>query len=171
MLVERLSGAPVGSHGSVFITAILTDAIRAALLKSGALPLGFNGVMYSILEDNGLASANSRRLISLDGLISLASVCACGVDMVPVPGNSFPEELATVMIDIAAMSLSLKKPLGIRLLPIPGRSTNELTQFNLDFLCDSRVMGLSATDRSLESNAHAFGMLAPSRLIPIRSNV
>jgi uncharacterized protein (UPF0210 family) len=165
-LVEILSGSPVGSHGSVFITALLTDAIRAALLKSGALPVGFNGVMYSLLEDNGLASANNKRSISLDGLVAMSSVCGCGVDMVPVPGNSFPEELAAVMTDIAAISLSLKKPLGIRLLPIPGRSNNEITQFNLDFLCDSRVMGLSSADRSLSSSAHAFGMLAPSRLSP-----
>jgi hypothetical protein len=68
------------------------------------------------------------------------------------------------MLDIAAMSLSLKKPLGIRLLPIPGKSPNEFTQFNLDFLCDSRVMGLTANDRSLASGTHAMGMLAPSRL-------
>lgn len=163
-LVECLLGAPIGSHGSVFITGLLTDAIRAALQKSGALSVGFNGVMYSLLEDNALASANSRRCISLDGLIALSSMCGCGVDMVPVPGVSFPEEIAAVMLDIAAMSLALKKPLGIRLLPITGRLTNEFTQFNLDFLCDSRVMGLTANDRSLASDANAFGMLAPSRL-------
>jgi hypothetical protein len=165
-LIERLLGSPVGSHGSVFITAILTDVIRTALIKSGAHPVGFNGVMFSLLEDNGLASANSRRLITMDGLVALASVCACGIDMVPVPGSSFPEEIASVMIDIAAMSLSLKKPLGIRLLPIPGRSSNEFTQFNLDFLCDSRVMGLSAIERNLTSSIHTLGMLSPSRLIP-----
>jgi uncharacterized protein len=169
VLVERLLGVPIGSHGSVFITALLTDAIHAALLNSGALPVGFNGVMYSVLEDNGLASANSRRLLNLDGLISLASVCACGVDMVPVPGNSFPEELAAVIVDIAALSLSLKKPLGVRLLPIPGRSNNEFTEFNLDFLCDSRVMSLSATDSTLASSAYSFGLRAPSRFITMQN--
>jgi uncharacterized protein (UPF0210 family) len=170
ILIEQLLGVPVGSHGTVFITAFLTDAIRASIIKSGALETGFNGVMYSLLEDNGLASANSRRLLNLDTLVALSSVCACGVDMVPVPGNSFPEEIAVVIADIASMSLSLKKPLGIRMLPIPGRSNNEFTQFNCDFLCDSRIVGLSATDRFLESSENTFGLRAPSRLLSMRTN-
>ena len=160
-LVERLLGVPIGSHGSVFITAFLTDAVRAALSKSGARSAGFNGVMYSLLEDNGLASANSRRLLNLNGLLALSCVCACGIDMVPIPGNSFPEEIAAVMADIASISIALKKPLGIRVLPIPGCANNEFTRFNSDFLCDSRVMGLSPTDNTLFSSTHSFRMLAP----------
>ena len=163
-LVEKLSGMPIGSHGSVFITGLLTDAIRAALLASSATPIGFNGVMYSILEDNVLASANNRRSISLDALLALSSMCGCGIDMVPIPGASFPEEISSLMLDVAAMSLSLKKPLGVRVLPIPGRAANEFTHFNLDFLCDSRVIGLTANGHGIKSKKHAFGMTAPSRL-------
>jgi uncharacterized protein len=163
-LIEKLLGAPVGSHGSLFITGLLTDSIRAALLKSGVLSVGFNGVMYSLLEDESLASANSRRCINIDKLIALSSMCGCGIDMVPVPGMSFPEEIAVLMMDIAAMSHSLKKPLGIRVLPIPGGSANEYTHFNLDFLCDSRIIGLTSNDRNIVSNSHSFSMMAPSRL-------
>src|SRR5690606_20609757 len=79
-LVEHLLGAPVGSHGSVFITGVLTDAIRASLRRSGALSVGFNGVMYSLMEDNALAVSNNRRGINMDALISLSAVCGCGVD-------------------------------------------------------------------------------------------
>jgi hypothetical protein len=163
LLIERLLGAPVGSHGSLFITGMLTDTIRTAFIQSEATPVGFNGVMYSLLEDDNLASANSRRCLSLDGLIAMSAMCGCGVDMVPVPGNSFPEELAAVMLDIATMTLALKKPLGIRLLPIPGKLSNEFTQFNLDFLCDSRVMSLTANDKTIISSKHSFELLSPSR--------
>jgi uncharacterized protein (UPF0210 family) len=160
-LVERMLGAPVGSHGSVLTTAILTDALRAALQQSGARPVGFNGVMYSILEDERLAAATSRRQINLDSLVSLAAVCGCGLDMVPVPGTSFKEEIAVVILDIAALSATLKKPLGVRLLPIPNRAANEFTEFNLDFLCDSRVMGLTANDRQIKLRSHLFQLLSP----------
>jgi uncharacterized protein len=163
-LVEKLLGAPIGSHGSVFVTGLLTDSLRAALIDSKALSVGFNGVMYSLLEDEVLASANSRRCINLDSLVCLSSMCGCGVDMVPIPGVSFPEEIAVLMSDIAAMSLSLKKPLGIRVLPIPGGSMNEYTNFNLDFLCDSRVIGLTSNDRGFSTDAQHYRMVAPSRL-------
>lgn len=163
-LVEDLLGAPVGSHGSVFITGLLTDAIRAALIDSNARAVGFNGVMYSLLEDDVLASANSRRSINLDSLVSLSSMCGCGVDMVPISGRSFTEEIAVLMADIAAMSLSLKKPLGIRVLPIPDGSVDEYTSFNLDFLCDSRIIGLSSNEYAIRTDETLLNMLAPSRL-------
>jgi uncharacterized protein (UPF0210 family) len=160
-LVEQIVAAPIGSHGSVYATAFLTDALRASIAASKARTVGFNGVMYSILEDPVLAAANNKRRISLDTLLAMATVCACGLDMVPVPGLSFPEEIGAVMLDVAALSCALDKPLGARLLPIPSAHVNELTKLNLDFLCDSRVLGLTANDRRLESEEHLLGLRLP----------
>jgi uncharacterized protein (UPF0210 family) len=162
-LVEHVIGAPIGSHGTVFATAFLTDALRAAILESKARAVGFNGVMYSVLEDPRLAAAVNKRRIGLDALLATATVCACGLDMIPVPGISFPEEISAVMLDVAALSCALDKPLGARLLPIPGAHVNELTQLNLDFLCDSRVLGLSSNDRKLGGDEHLLGLKAPRR--------
>jgi uncharacterized protein (UPF0210 family) len=162
-LTERLIGAPIGSHGSIFATAFLTDALRAAFAESKARPIGFNGVMYSILEDPTLSASSNRRGVSLDGLLAMATVCACGLDMVPVPGLSFPEEMSAVMLDVAAISCALDKPLGARLLPIPGARVNEVTNLNLDFLCDSRVLGLTANEHRLESSQHLLGLRVPRR--------
>lgn len=163
-LIEQLLGATFGGQGSVFITGVLTDALRASIDRSGAKAVGFNGVMFSLLEDNALAAANSRRLVSFDALTAASAVCGCGIDMVPVSGTSFPEEIAAVILDIAAMAASLHKPLGVRLLPIPNRSANEFTAFNMDFLCDSRIIGLAGHDRGLASDHHAFSLLSPRLL-------
>lgn len=160
-LVESVIGAPVGSHASVYATAFLTDALRAAVVASGARTVGFNGVMYSLLEDRRLAVANNQRRISLDGLLALSTVCACGLDMIPIPGRSFPEEIAALMLDVAALSSSLSKPLGVRLLPIPGAHVNEFTRLNLDFLCDSRVVGLTSNDRRFVSREPLLELRVP----------
>lgn len=160
-IVERLIGTQIGSSGSIFATSLLSDALRAALKTSEARSVGFNGVMYSLLEDQVLASANNKRKVSLEGLLALSTVCGCGIDMVPVSGSSFPEELASVMLDTASVSLALNKPLGVRLLPIPNRVTNELTQFNLDFLCDSRIVNLSEQDRFITSRKESIGLIEP----------
>lgn len=163
LLIEQILGAPVGSQGSVFVTTVLTDVLRTALRESGARAVGFNGVMFSVLEDEYLAAASSRRQVSMDGLTALSAVCGCGIDMVPVPGTSFQEEIAAVMFDTAALSSTLGKPLGIRLLPIPNRSVNEFTQFNLDFLCDARVMALTSNDHRFHSAASLLDIRSPLR--------
>jgi uncharacterized protein (UPF0210 family) len=139
-LIELLGPSPVGAHGSVFLTSVLTEAIKTAAQRAGVRSVGFNGVMYSVLEDEGLARANDLRALSLEKLALLSTVCGCGIDMVPVPSTMYAEDLAGLVLDIAALAVRLKKPLGVRLLPIPNRAVNETTALNLDFLCDSRVM-------------------------------
>lgn len=162
-LVEQLLGASIGSQGSVFVTTFLTDALRAAINESGARAVGFNGVMYSVLEDEVLAAAVNRRQVDLDTLTALAAVCGCGLDMVPIAGTAFEEEIAAAMFDIAALSSTLAKPLGIRLLPIPNKAVNEFTEFNLDFLCDSRVVALSANDSRFHTGDRLLELRSPLR--------
>lgn len=146
-VVELLGPSPVGAHGSVFITSVLTEAIKTGAARAGARMVGFNGVMYSVLEDNGLTDANNLRSLSLEKLALLSTVCGCGIDMVPVPGTMFAEDLTGLVLDIATLAVRLKKPLGVRVLPVPNKAVNEYTELNLDFLCDSRVMdpGISAS--------------------------
>ena len=53
--------------------------------------------------------------------MAFSVMCGCGIDMVPVPGDISAEEIASIMLDIAAVAIRLNKPLGVRLLPIPGK--------------------------------------------------
>lgn len=139
-LVEVLGVEDFGSNGSLFITSYLTGIIKTALAKSRVRSVGFNGVMYSLLEDDNLALRNKQKNFTLDSLILYSSVCGCGVDMVPISGNVFYEEINSIILDMVALSTKLNKPLGVRLLPIVGKSANESTDFNYDFLVDTRVM-------------------------------
>lgn len=141
-LIHQLIGTSVGSRGTIMATAMLTNELRAAYQITQARSVGFNGVMYSVLEDDELAQEISNRSLDLDSLISYASVCGCGVDMVPLAGNSFPEEIASLILDLGAMSKGLSKPLGVRVLPIPGKVEQDFTEFNQDFLCNSRIVPL-----------------------------
>ena len=149
LLLQNLGASPIGGHGTTFLTSLLTDAVRTAVTRSGVLACGFNGVMFSVLEDNYLAKANSLRQIDITALSLFSTVCGCGIDMVPIPGNTFAEDIASIYLDTAALSVKLHKPLGVRLLPIPGKEVNESTNFNLDFLCDSRVMSIKIGEKSL----------------------
>lgn len=140
LLMESLGLDSFGSSGTLFFTSFMTNIINSAFEKSQAQKVGFNGVMYSVLEDDYLAFAVKNKKLSIDSLLLYSTVCGCGIDMVPVPGNIFLEEISSLILDTAALSIALKKPLGTRILPIPGKNANELTDFNYDFLVDTRVM-------------------------------
>lgn len=139
-LIEELGLESFGGNGTVFLISWLTDILRsfAAELKT----VGFNGVMISVLEDQTLSTCNKNKLFAVDSLLAYATVCGCGLDMVPIPGSTFVEEIAGMCLDVAALSAVHRKPLGVRLLPIPDKLENEHTDFSFDFLYNTRVMGV-----------------------------
>ena len=139
-LIEALGPDHVGEPGTLAVTSILANVLKAGLLRSSILSVGFNGVMFSPLEDDGLASANNSGHISLERLLSYASVCGCGIDMVPLNGDVLHEQIMGLILDVASLSTVLKKPLGVRVLPIPGKCVNEFTNFNHDFLVNTRIL-------------------------------
>lgn len=155
-LIEMLGPNHCGQAGTLMITSLLTDVLKTALMRTGVRHTGFNGVMFSLLEDQGLAKANDQRYLSIEKLMLYSTVCGCGLDMIPVAGDIFEEELNSLMLDVAALSTILNKPLGVRMLPIPMKVANELTNFNHDFLTNTRIMSVDgqrlAFPLSLEHN-------------------
>lgn len=159
-LVECFGVAPVGTGGTLFATSILTDTLRSALRETSARCAGFNGVMYSVLEDPRLASANNLATLSIEKLLLFSAVCGCGIDMVPIPATTYVEDVAAIALDAAALAVRLGKPLGVRFVPIPHKQVNEYVSFNLDFLCDSRVMNAAASDSTLSHADRVWQYLA-----------
>ena len=122
------------------ITSLLTESIKKAFVISEVKKAGFNGVMLSPLEDKSLANAVISGNVNLDSLLLFSTVCGCGLDMVPIPGNTMADTLACIIKDTNELSRRLSKPLGSRILAIPGKTSSDLTAFNHDFLNDTRVI-------------------------------
>lgn len=142
-LLERLGLRCFGDAGTLMLTAALSRLLKRVLAKSGIKAAGFNGVMYSPLEDHRLAEVLRRSsALTTDKFLLYSTVCGCGLDMIPIPGDTMPDDLAGCITDMATLSLALDKPLGLRLLPIPARLCNEVTDFNHDFLVNTRILSL-----------------------------
>ena len=139
-LMENLGLEQFGKSGTLFITGFLTDLIKSIIKDYKIHAKGFNGVMFSLLEDHHLSKINSQRLLSLDSLILYSTVCACGIDMVPISQNTSYEEIASRILDVFTIANKLNKPLGVRFLPIPNKNINEKTDFNNDFLFNSKIL-------------------------------
>ena len=78
----------------------------------------------------------------------MSAVCGTGLDTVPVPGNTSIDEIAAVLLDVASLSLRLRKPLTARLMPIPGKAAGELTTFDFPFFTNTRVMAIESSGLS-----------------------
>ncbi len=124
--LEAFTGAPVGSPGTLTAAGIITRAVQAVPVKH----VGYSGLMIPVMEDKVLAKRWAEGTYTLDSLLSYSSVCAAGLDTIPLPGDISEEHLAHIIGDVATLAYKWHKPLAARLLPNPHRTTGELTDFD-----------------------------------------
>lgn len=154
--LEALGLPALGQAGSLAAAAFLADTLdRGAWMRTG-----FNGMMMPVLEDSVLAARAAQGAFFVQDLLMYSAVCGTGLDTVPLPGDATADEIAPVLLDVAALALRLNKPLLARLMPIPGKTAGEATDFNFDYFAPGAVMALRSAPLS--------GLLAGSENVSIR---
>jgi uncharacterized protein (UPF0210 family) len=129
----------------VAAAAFITDAINKAQFQR----VGFSGLFLPVLEDNVLAARASEGLLTVNDLLLYSTVCGTGLDTVPLPGDIASAELAAILLDVAALSLRLNKPLTARLMPLPGKKAGDEIKFDFPFFASGRVMATGNKTRPL----------------------
>lgn len=153
--MERLGVPRVGAQGSLFAAALLADALDRATFPR----CGFSGLMLPVLEDAVLAQRAASGDLSINDLLLYSAVCGAGLDTVPLPGDVTVDDLAAILLDVAALSTRLAKPLTARLMPIPGMSAGDPVTFDFPYFADSRVLspkGAGLGRLLLEGEAHVL---------------
>ena len=138
--IERLGIPAVGLHGSLAAAAFLADALDRAEFQRA----GFNGLMLPVLEDFTLARRAAQGHLGVKDLLLYSTVCGTGLDTLPLPGDVSIEQLYALLLDVAALSQRLAKPLTARLMPIPGKMAGDATGFDFPYFANSRVLALEA---------------------------
>ena len=136
--MQRLGVPAVGLHGSLAAAAFLIDSLDRAVYPRA----GFNGLFLPVLEDFTLACCAAQGSLSVKDLLLFSAVCGTGLDTIPLPGDTTVDQLYAVLLDLAALSQRLDKPLAARLMPIPGKQAGEPTGFDFAFFANSRIMSL-----------------------------
>jgi len=157
--LEKLGLPALGRFGSLAAAAFLTDTLDQAKFKR----TGFNGLMLPLLEDAILAERAEEGILSVKDLLMYSAVCGTGLDTIPLPGNTTVEALQAVLLDIAALSSRLAKPLTARLMPIPGLKAGDDTGFEFEYFANSKVLELSAEPLT--------GLLAGNENIAIKPRI
>ena len=137
---ERLGVPAVGLHGSLAAAALITEIIDRANFPR----TGFSGLMLPVLEDPTLAARAPEAVLTGKDLLPYSAVCGTGLDTLPLPGETTSEQIAPLLLDLAALAQRLNKPLTARLMPIPGKKAGEATDFDFAFFANSRVLALNS---------------------------
>ena len=138
--LESLGIPALGLHGSLAAAAFLADTIDRAEFQR----IGFSGLMLPILEDAILADQAAQGNLSIKDLLLYSAVCGTGLDTIPLPGDISAEQISAILMDLAALSLRLNKPLTARLMPIPGKKAGESTSFDFPYFANSKTMDVKA---------------------------
>jgi uncharacterized protein len=124
--MEAFTGSPFGSSGTMTVAAVITRAVRSIAVKQ----TGYSGLMIPVMEDAVLGRRWAQNTYNADSLLAYSSVCAAGLDTVPLPGDVTEARLTQILSDVATLAFKWNKPLAARLLPVPGRKAGEQTEFN-----------------------------------------
>jgi len=136
--IEAYTGHPFGSSGTLSAAFLITTAVRSVPVKQ----VGYSGMMLPVLEDQRLAQRWSEGKISVDGLLSYSSVCATGLDTVPLPGDVSEEQIGRILGDVASLAVKWHKPLAARLLAVRGKHAGERSEFDDPYLTNATIQPL-----------------------------
>jgi hypothetical protein len=134
--LEALGVDAFGANSTLFAVAFTTQVLRQARFPR----CGFSGLLLPVLEDRTLAQRSAESLYTLDSLLLYSAVCGTGLDTVPLPGSVSVDELAAILLDMATLAVVADKPLTARLMPIPGKSAGEMTEYDFSYFANGRVL-------------------------------
>lgn len=133
--IENFTRQPLGSNGTLATVAIITRALKNIRVTR----TGYSGVMLPVLEDSVIARRWSEGRLSLDSLLLDSSVCATGLDVIPMPGDTTEAQIEPILEDVASLAYKWHKPLAARLLPVKGKKAGEQTEFQDPFLVNAMI--------------------------------
>jgi uncharacterized protein (UPF0210 family) len=135
---EKLGLGRFGEPGTIAVARIVTSVLQSLTIKT----CGYKGLMLPVMEDYGLAQRNDERMYDITNLLIYSAVCGTGLDTIPLPGDVSSKKLYALLVDLAALSCKLQKPLSARLMPIPGKSNGEMTGFDFPYFVNTKIMAI-----------------------------
>eukprot|EP00943_MAST-04B_sp_MAST-4B-sp1_P004640 g4640.t1 len=123
------------SGASLAAVAEATMAVQNDLKNKSNIKLcGYCGCMLPLCEDEGLAKSN----LNARDLLTLSSTCGVGIDTLPLGLQDLDiSKLAYLYLDACAVAIRKNRPLSVRVFPVPGCSSGDVTKFDSPYLTNS----------------------------------
>jgi uncharacterized protein (UPF0210 family) len=128
-IIEAMGIESCGAPGSTAALALLTDAVKKGGAMATSFVGGLSGAFIPVSEDAGMRDALRAGSLSLEKLEAMTSVCSVGLDMIAIPGDTPPETISAIIMDGMAIGVVNDKPIGVRLIPVPGKGAGDVVEF------------------------------------------
>jgi len=128
-ILEAMGLESVGAPGTTAALALLNDAVKKGGAMATSRPGGFSGAFIPVSEDEGMVQGVARGSLTLEKLEAMTSVCAVGLDMVIVPGDTTAETISGIIADTAAIGVMNRKTNGVRIIPAAGKKVGDRVEF------------------------------------------
>lgn len=128
-ILKMLGIAKIGAPGSTAAIAMLTDAVKKGGLFASSSVGGLSGAFIPVAEDAAMAEAVAKGTLSIEKLEAVTSICSVGLDMVPVPGDTSVETLASLIADELAIGVINSKTTAARIIPVPGKKAGQIARW------------------------------------------
>ena len=133
--IEIVLDKPFGSSGTLSICRLLTRVMKETNIKK----TGLCGLMLPVVEDNILGLRGIEGRYTTNDLMLFSSVCATGLDTVPISGETSLQDLADYYHDLATLALKLNKPLSARFFIETDKKPGETIKYDWAFASISPV--------------------------------
>lgn len=141
-IIEAMGIDYCGAPGTTAALALLTDAVKKGGIMATSFVGGMSGAFIPVSEDSGMMKAAKKGALSLEKLEAMTSVCSVGIDMVTIPGDTPVETISSIILDEMAIGVVNNKPLGVRIIPVPGKKPGDMIEFG-GLLGSSVIMPVS----------------------------
>ncbi|MBD3362732.1 DUF711 family protein, partial [Candidatus Dojkabacteria bacterium] len=135
-IYEKILKDKIGSYKTLTATAKFTEIAKNLNIKK----TGFCGMMLPPLEDSILAKRFSEGELTIQKLLYYSSVCACGLDTIPVSSKVSKQNIADIYLDMATLAYKHNKPLSVRLMSIPNSKPGDMTTFDSPYICNTKLI-------------------------------
>lgn len=147
-ILEEMGLEACGGHGSTAALAMLVDAVKKGGCFASSSVGGLSGAFIPVSEDAAMIRAAEKKVITIEKLEAMTSVCSVGLDMIAVPGDTSAEILAGIIADEAAIGVINHKTTGVRIIPAPGKKVGDYVEFG-GLLGRAPVMAVNSADPSV----------------------
>ena len=134
--IEQVGLGYFGEAGTVAVAASITAALKGTSLRT----CGYCGLMLPPIADAVISERMAEGRLTLDSLLLYSAICGSGPDSIPIPGDTAPERIAHLLLDVGALAVRLRKPLSTKLLPILGKQAGEMTTFSSPYLVNAPIL-------------------------------
>jgi hypothetical protein len=128
-ILEDMGIETTGGPGTTAALALLTDAVKKGGLMASSYVGGLSGAFIPVSEDKSMTSAARKKVLTIEKLEAMTSVCSTGLDMICIPGSTTPSSISGIIADEASIGMINQKTVGIRLIPVIGRDVGEEINF------------------------------------------